>query len=342
MTTSELDLQQQLVVCQQIAKLVRARLPLAGELGQSSVQTSAKVRESLQTIDDRLASGQSLASAVASGDDPNSRVLAACIESGELSGSLDHSLESWAAMHIANHKASRAMRNALVYPLCLILVTLCSLSFVIWILIPQYRETYTLFDQQMPAWLSAIVWAREHIWLPIACMLLSASLPLIYWFWRRRRTDASGQPLEPSKQLRLQALASDAAARLLSAGVPLNRIAFLATRAGGAASRDAEQAFERLVRQATIVPIARESSMLLSSVHAGLLTPQDAAEKLRVVAGHLRDLAQQHATRQARWIPMLVAVTVGCLTILTYVFLIYLPWVWLMQKIVAPSGATGL
>ena len=334
MPDSPLNFQQQLLLCQQVAKLVRAKLPLAGELARSTQHASRKLADSAQAVEQEIAGGKSLASALAGDASRNSRILSACVEAGERAHTLDRTLESWAAMHLANARSSKAMRSAMIYPSILIVVTLLSLSFLIWHLIPEYRVTYMLFSQQLPSWLAFIVRIREQMGPVIFLLVLLMLLPLVVWFWRRRSFDAHGIPREAARRLRLQALASDLSSDMLLADLPLTEVVDLSTRAMHAKQSDVEQAFDRLKHQQLIVPLPRESSLLLASLHAGLIDRNEAAGHLRAVAKHLRQNADLTATRSARWLPMLIALIVGGITILTYLFLIYLPWIALLTRIV--------
>lgn len=328
------NIEQQVLLCQQVARLARAKLPLIGELARSTRHLSPRVADSAEAVEAQVAAGQSLSSALAGGNSRDARILAACIEAGERSNSLDQTLELWAGMHIANSKSSKTMRAALVYPLLLIAVTLLSLGVVIWKIIPEYRSTYVMFHHEMPRWLTAIVWVREQLGPLMILLLTLMLLPLAIWWWRRRSFDARGMPREPVRRQRLEAFASNIAGYTLTGSLPLSEVVSLSTRVMGAQAGDTEQSFERLRHQQPIVPLPRETSMLLASLHAGLIDRNETVKQLHAVAMHLRQSADVIATRQARWLPMMIALVVGGLTILTYVFLIYLPWIVLMTKIV--------
>lgn len=336
MPDNELTLKDRLAVCQQIAKLVRARLPISGELSKAVEHASNRVASSATTIDRKISQGQSLASAIAGDGSRESMILAACITAGERSHALDRTLQIWSDMHIANTRTSKSMRVALLYPCLLILITLFALGFVIWHLIPEYRTTYVMFDQELPGWLEAIVWARESFGPLLILMLILLVGPLAFWLWRRRGLRPDGLPSELSRRMRLQALSSEIAAIMLSAKIPLNQIAETSSMASGGNQAMAESAFTQLQQQQPISPMAPEASMILTSVHAGLMDSAEAVLNLNHVATHLRQSAEITATRNARWIPMLVALSVGFLIVLTYVSLIYLPWIWLLRQIVTP------
>lgn len=337
----QLSLEQQLAICSRVATLVKARLPIAGELTRGLHRSAARVRQPAAAVEAAVAGGQPLADTLAGDSSRHSRSLHACIEAGERSGSLDRILEDWSEMHLANGRHVQALRTALIYPSLLILVTLCSLGFVVWLLIPEYQATYQLFQYELPGWLKVLVRIREHMAAFMTLLIAALAVPLIFWFWRRRSHDSHNQPRNQVRRLRLQALASDLCSHLLEAQVTLKELAPLATRSMHASDPDIQLSFERLCQQRRVSPLASETSMLLVSLHVGLIDRQEAIEQLRAVAQQLRTSADMLANRSVRWLPMMVALIVGATTILTYVLLIYLPWVALLSRIVETGGVPG-
>ena len=336
MSEKQLTLKQQLSICQQIARLIRAKLPISGALSEMARATVSA--DPAVAVDRQVTDGKSLADAVAGDESRDSRVLAACIKSGEISNTLGENLESWTSTHIANSKSSKALQSAMVYPLLLILVTIVSLASVVWQIVPQYREYYELFHQEMPVWLDAICYVREKLAFFLVLFVVLSVLPLVIWFFRRQRFDRAGLPKDRVKRFRMQALASEVASRMLNAGAPIERVATLSTQAAGATPQQSSAAFESIQQRLCVPALAQESSMLLASTHCGVMDSGEAAQNLEQVARHLRNRADVTSSRNARWLPMLVAICVGLLTILAYLFLIYLPWVYLLQRIVATEN----
>ncbi|MCA9131621.1 MAG: type II secretion system F family protein [Planctomycetales bacterium] len=334
MADPPLTLAQQLAICQQVARLVRARLPIPGELRRLADQAPAALAASTLAVDEQLAAGKSLTAALAGDDSRDSRMLSACIATGERSGQLDRTLEQWTALHLDCQRYERNLRVAMLYPLLLIVVTLLSLGYVIWQLIPEYRTTYALFSAQLPGWLELLVQVRERVGLLLGLLGVAALLPLLMWYAHRRRLRPDGLPREAAPRLRVQSLAAALSVSGVEAGLPLRQLLPLCILASGGSEGEAESGWGNMQRQQAIPLLGRETSLLLTSLHAGLLSAEEAAEHLTSLAEHLRQQAELTAARAARWLPMLVALTVGLLTILTYVGLIYLPWVLLLQRIV--------
>ena len=210
MTSTQPLLSEQLALCKQVARLARARLPIAGELSKQ-MQSSEKLRLSASELDEHLQSGKSLTQALAADNSRDSRILSACIQAGEISGRLDRTLEAWTSMHMANSRSTKSLRAAMLYPLVLIAVTVASLGYVTYYLIPEYKKTYELFDRNLPLWLDSISRVREHFWWLVIVLTVLAIAPLVLWAIRRRQFDAIGLPVDRAPRLRLQGLASELA-----------------------------------------------------------------------------------------------------------------------------------
>lgn len=333
-TTAPLTLEQQLRLSQHVARLVRSRLPLAGELTQHLVDTDPGLATAASRVEADLLAGKSLAQSLAASDSRDGLILAACIEAGEQSGALDRTLEAWSDMHFANARDAQRLRSALVYPVLLLITMVFSLGMVIQRLVPEYRKTYLLFNQQMPDWLSTIDWLHGRLgWLLLLLALAPMALGAV-WFWRLRTLDPHRMPRKRSAKMRLQGLATTLTAEMLTAGVPLVDIARLATQAMWAQEEDVRQAFARLTHRELIQPLPRETSLMLATLHSGLLERSEAVDHLRAVARHLREGADGSARRDEHWLPMAVALLVGGFTLAAYVGLVYLPWVKLLTEIV--------
>ncbi|MEM7473516.1 MAG: type II secretion system F family protein [Planctomycetota bacterium] len=335
MSKREITLQQQISVCKLIAKLVRAQLPISGQLAKAMGAAPSSTKELATQVDEDVQAGKVWSDALLADERPETQVLAACIEAGEASQRLDDSLQSWTGMHIANTKARRSFLSALVYPLLLILITIVALTCLSYSLIPQYRQTYLLFDQDLPLWLEWIVSIRENAWAMVLFIVAGTVGPLLVFAFLKARS-RSGNRDKQARSLRLQALSADMAAFMTSASVALQRVTEVAARAAGATQKEAAEAWELIQAKKTVPVLPRESSMLLGSAHAGILNAEETSQHLEEVALNLRRSAEMLESAHARWAPMLVALSVGAVTILSYVFLIFLPWIWLMQKIADP------
>lgn len=321
MPESPLPLAQQLALCQQLARAVRSQLPIADET-------------SIDRVQQQLAAGKSLEETLAGDASPASRSLAACIHIGQQSGRLADALEAWTETQLAKLSYHRALRGALVYPLLLIAVALLSLGYVFWQLIPEYRVTYALVAGDLPVWLQWLDMLRKHVAWLMGGLLLLAYAPLLVWWWYARSSRRDGVPRDRTGRLRGQALAARLLHIGIEGGVPLTQLATSSVQATGATPAAASAAFGYLQQQMRIPQLSREASMLLAALHAGLLPAAEATRHLELVAETLGQQADDQAARAVRWVPTLVALSIGGLTLLTYVLLIYGPWILLLRRII--------
>jgi type II secretory pathway component PulF len=298
------------------------------------MQSSKKLRQSASALDEQLQSGKSLTQALAGDNSRDSRILSACIQAGEVSGRLDRTLEAWTSMHMANSRSTKSLRAAMLYPLMLIAVTLVSLGYVTYSLIPEYKKTYELFARDMPLWLDLVSRVREQFWWLIIVLAVCLVAPLIIWAIRRRQFDSMGLPVDRAPRLRLQGLASELASHMIDSSTPLMQIVPLSVAATGANSQSSLSAFEKLQKRDMIEPLGRESTLLLALLHTGVMDRTEASLNLATLGHYLQQQADQIAQRQVRWLPMMIALVVGLITILTYVFLIYLPWLLLLKRMI--------
>ncbi len=335
-----LSLSEQITVCKQVSRLVHARLPIAGKLASevsSGSASSSRPASAAEKVDQKISSGVSLAEAIAQDDSPDSRILSACIQSGEQSGTLDVVLKAWTAMHIENSTSRRAFMTAMLYPMLLILIAVLALGFLVWNLVPEYVATYLVFETRLPWWLEAVVWIRSHTAWLVALMLLGALAGPFLLFFSVQGRRGNGIPRDKSVAERQQALGCDLAAVLIAQDLPLEEVTRYSALACGATKDAANTALDLTRRQETSASMPIELCAVLSSVHAGAISPANASATLHEVALALRDSAQARTTRRARWLPMLVAISVGLITLLTYTIILYIPWIWIMQRIGSPE-----
>ncbi len=333
--TSPIHLSTQLALCKQVARLAHARLPIAGELSRQ-MHNSEQLRRSATALDEHLQSGKSLSDALAADNSRDSRILSACIQAGEVSGRLDRTLEAWTSMHVANSRSAKSLRAAMLYPLMLIGITVSSLGYVTYYLIPEYKKTYELFNRDIPLWMDLVSRVREHFWWLVIVLSILAITPLVVWAIRRRQFDAIGLPIDRAAKLRLQGLASELASHMIDSTTPLMKVVPLSVAATGADEKRSSTAFEKLQKREMIEPLGRESTLLLALLHTGVMDRNETSRNLAALGQHLQQRADQVAQRQVRWLPMMIALVVGLITILTYVFLIYLPWLLLLREIIHP------
>jgi hypothetical protein len=333
-----LTLAQQIVLCQQVAKIIGAKLPLADGLQRLAEQGSDDLSHAATQTWDRLQLGQSLDQAMRGQDSRQSQILAACIQVGQATDQLDYTLQSWTSMHLANWRGSRKLAVELFYPVCLIVIALMSVSWSAWHLIPEIVESYTSMQVEMPVWLQWLTASHRYLLPLLVCTLLALLLPIVWGRGYRTGMDQRGLPRHLPTRSRLQALAAGLARLQLSCGRPLSEIVPRCLAATGVSQDQVHQGFEKVQRQESLQALSTETALLIASLHAGVVSVNQAVPLFDQIARQLSYYADELSNREARWLPIGTALAIGLITVTVYGLLVYLPWIELMRRVNLPPG----
>jgi hypothetical protein len=328
-----LTLVEQIALCQQMARLNQATLPLLDQLAVIGQGGDHRLGEASKIVRHRLLEGKSLTDALVTESCTDSRILAACLDAGLSSQRLDEALQHWTSFQLANQRASLNLRSAMIYPACLVLAAILSVSFGAWTLIPEIISTYEMFDANVPSWMSWGLSIRQRFHWFLIVMSLCCVSPVAIWLWNRRRLDPYGVPQSRSTRLRLQALATQIAKIQLDAQRPLPEILPRCAAAMGMDSNTCQKAFKNLRLHQPLGSLPLETTMILASVYCGIIRADQAAKHCQQISLHQLEMAELREQRETRWLPMLVAIAVGTVTLITYGLLIYAPWAQLMTRI---------
>lgn len=338
-TTEKSDrLLRKLRLCQQIARLVRARMPIAGQLGELATQYPDVPADLAKEVNDRLEAGYSLADALAGGQSLNSRSLAGCILAGERGQCLDATLDAWAEMQLDNIRSRRSIFINLLYPAVLIVTAFSAIFLLVDRVVPMYVSIYEQLEHELPNWLQPVIWCHEHLWWLTLVLVVLFLLPALYILRQQRGTDRHGLPHNKLHRQRLYALSSGVAGRLLESGLPLDQTVQFSSQAAGMSTEAASRDVGCLLNNEKMKSLAPEASLLLNSVHSGLIPPEDAAKNLQQTANLYSQSAQESSKARARRIPVLIACAVGLTIMGVYAGLIYAPWVQLLLDLTKPPG----
>lgn len=338
---SALGIDQQIQLVREIARLVRARLPLEQTVAELAGKHRGNLGEAARLVDARLADGHSLKDSLAAGHSRSTRMLAAAIEIGQSANQLPPALESWTNYHIDSRRSRQRLNTTLVYPALLVVVMILSLVYTAWKLIPHYEQAYATLAQHRPAWLDSVRWIHQNLLLFTIAFLVAVTAIPLFWWLRGRSVDRRGVPRDPATRYYLHVHAARLAAIAVTSGHPLPEIFSSILRGcGGSATVTTEQApAEKRIQNADAYALlGRECMLTLASLDAGIISPEQCVTFLHTVSQETERRASAQVDSDARWLPMLVALCVGLGVTVAYVGLIYLPWVALFQELALPSG----
>lgn len=146
MTATELAL-----ITRQLATLAQSGLPLEEALLAVSQQNeNPRTQSILLGVRSRVMEGHSLADGLADFPQAFPELYRATVSAGEQSGHLDAVLERLAEFTESRQQLQQQIRNALIYPVALIVTAVSIISFMLAYVVPKVVYIFENYDQQLP------------------------------------------------------------------------------------------------------------------------------------------------------------------------------------------------
>lgn len=177
------------VFTRQLATLIGAGLPLSQSLHTVMEQTQNKQLQSvIQDISASVEGGKSLSDSFAKHPTVFSEVFIALISAGELSGTLDESLQRVANQQEKDAAIASKIRGAMTYPIIVLFVIFGVMIFMLVTVVPQVEKLYHDLGKQLPFLTQIMVNAADflaHFWW-LAVLVLGIG---IYFFVQFLKTE---------------------------------------------------------------------------------------------------------------------------------------------------------
>jgi len=311
---------QRIEICGHIAPLILSGLPIDQGLKSIVSDLPKRLQSVSLALQTQLENGISLKNALASGTQPESRSLSATIDAGEVSGELGSLIEGWASMHTALAIAKKRFRMKLLYPIFSILVSVLAIGFTIHALVPQYRANIESLHTAVPDWFGYIEFVQRNVIAWGAGAAFLSVCPIIWFAWRRCTFDQVGWPRDPAYRSRLRAHAATLAAKLIQSSAPTNLAKELTIGSLG-------------VPSAATNCLAPASLTVFALLENGGLDSTKAIEMQSDISRFSLDQAVVQTEAQARWIGYSVSIAIAVFVGLTYLVVVYLPWLYLLDQL---------
>jgi type IV pilus assembly protein PilC len=178
------------VFTRQLATLIGAGLPLAQSLNTVLEQTQNKKLQSIiQEVTASVEGGKTLADSFAKHPTVFDAVFLALVGAGELSGTLDESLQRIADQQEKDAAITSKIKGALTYPIIVLVVIFGVMAFMLFTVVPQVEKLYKDLKQQLPFITQIMVGAADFLarfwWLAIIVVGIG-----IYFLLQYLKTDA--------------------------------------------------------------------------------------------------------------------------------------------------------
>lgn len=185
--TGRITTKDKVVFTRQLATLIGAGLPLSQSLNTVVEQTENKQLQSVvQDVIVSVEGGRSLSDSFAKHPRVFNEVFLALISAGELSGTLDESLQRVATQQEKDAAIVSRIRGALTYPLIVLFVIAGVMAFMLFTVVPQVEKLYEDLNKPLPLltqiMVSAADFALNFWWLVI--LIVGAAIFFLVQFMR--------------------------------------------------------------------------------------------------------------------------------------------------------------
>ncbi|HWT40825.1 MAG TPA: type II secretion system F family protein [Dongiaceae bacterium] len=149
--TGRITTKDKVVFTRQLATLIGAGLPLSQSLNTVMEQTQNKQLQSVvQDIAASVEGGRSLSESFSKHPRVFNEVFLALVSAGELSGTLDESLQRVATQQEKDAAVASRIRGALTYPVIVLVVIFGVMAFMLFTVVPQVQKLYHDLGKQLP------------------------------------------------------------------------------------------------------------------------------------------------------------------------------------------------
>lgn len=176
----------------QLSTLQDAGLPILRSLrileGQSK---PGPLKNSLMGVIEDVESGNTLSEAMAKQPKAFDNLYVNMVKAGEAGGALEVILQRLAEFKEKSQSLKRKVKGAMVYPVAVITVATCIVGFIMYWIIPKFKEIFNDFGVELPAITKTLIGMSDWVvsyWFLIPTMPIA--LILIFKIIRKNRTGA--------------------------------------------------------------------------------------------------------------------------------------------------------
>lgn len=185
--TGRITTKDRVVFTRQLATLIGAGLPLSQSLHTVLEQTQNKQLQSvIQEIVADVEGGKSLS--IAFGKHPNvfDGVFISLVSAGELSGTLDESLQRVATQQEKDAATMSKIKGALTYPVIVLVVIFMVLAFMLFTVVPQVEKLYEDLDKELPFLTQIMVTAADVLqnWWWLTIIIVGAAIYFLLQYFK--------------------------------------------------------------------------------------------------------------------------------------------------------------
>ena len=182
---SKVKLRDIAIFCRQFSTMLEAGVTINASVNMLAEQLpNKKLKIVLSAIDEDIKKGETLSVAMGRHEDYFPSLLISMVEVGEMSGTLDSIMARMAVYYEKQHKLNGKIKNAMIYPVILSLVTVAVMTIILVFVMPMFIEMFESSGAELP-WTTKLTLAisdflRERWYIVIA---LVAAISSGFWFY---------------------------------------------------------------------------------------------------------------------------------------------------------------
>lgn len=203
------------IFCSQFASILKAGVPLVQALTMLEEQTDHKKFQGiLASVCDDLQRGKGLSESLSMHERALPSIMIQMIEAGEVSGTLDLSLDRLAVTFDKDYKIARKVKSAMTYPIIVAIVAVLVIIFMLSFVVPKFVGIFESMDTELPGITKAVMGLSDFVtnqW-----MYLLGAVLLIYVLFKMFKSSAQGRLALDTFKLKFP-LVKKASIRLMSA-----------------------------------------------------------------------------------------------------------------------------
>lgn len=139
------------VFCRQFATMLEAGVTINGSINMLSEQLpNKKLRAVLLEVDEDIKKGEALSVSMWKHEKYFPSLLINMVEVGEMSGTLDEMMNRMAAYYEKQHKLNGKIKNAMIYPVILSLVTVAVMTIILVFVMPMFVDMFESSGAELP------------------------------------------------------------------------------------------------------------------------------------------------------------------------------------------------
>ncbi len=173
---SRISLKDMSIAMRQLSAMVGAGISLPIALDAIASQTRNKrLREVLESLKNSVEAGMSFSEALKEHPKVFDSLFISMVEAGEATGELNVMLDRWIVMAEKVLALRRKVRNAMIYPVAVLVIALCILAFLLVKVVPTFTKIFRESGVELPALTQFVIGMSELVkhrfYLILACIV---------------------------------------------------------------------------------------------------------------------------------------------------------------------------